>query len=208
MRLLVLRHGQSEADILGVHEGRADYPLTALGLEQAERAARWIAGRYPVNAVWSSPLQRALATARLVAAATGAPLVVERDLREHDNGLLAGLTREEAARLYPRVEGLPPHQAAYGQEPPLAFRARAEELFARLLAESGPDDTVVVVSHGGTIDQLTRCLLRLPFDGDVSFTTGDTGLHEWVCQPGSRRVVRANSQEHLSGLDSGLPGGE
>lgn len=208
MRLLVMRHGQSEADILGVHEGRADYPLTAMGLEQAGRAARWIAGRYPVNAVWSSPLQRALATARLVAAATGAPLTVERELREHDNGLLAGLSREEATRLYPRVEGLPPHRAAWGQEPPLAFRARAEELFARLLHENDPDDTVVVVSHGGTIDQLARCFLRLPFDGDVTFTTGDTGLHEWVCQPGLRRVVRTNCQEHLAGLDAALPVGE
>lgn len=199
MRLLLLRHGQSEADVLGVHEGRADYPLTALGREQARRAARWIAERYEVSAVWTSPLQRALATARLVAEATGAPLRVERGLREHDNGLLAGLTREEAARRYPRVDGLPPPRAAWGQEPPLAFRARAEETLARLLDENGPDDTVVAVSHGGAIGELARCFLRLPHDSDTAFATGDTGLHEWVCQPGLRRVVRSNGQEHLAG---------
>ena len=31
MKLLIIRHGQSEADLLDVHEGRADFPLTALG---------------------------------------------------------------------------------------------------------------------------------------------------------------------------------
>ena len=42
MRLLVVRHGQSEADILKVCEGRANYSLTKFGHEQAERTAEYI----------------------------------------------------------------------------------------------------------------------------------------------------------------------
>ena len=34
MELLIIRHGQSEADLLGRHEGRADYELTELGIKQ------------------------------------------------------------------------------------------------------------------------------------------------------------------------------
>ena len=41
MNLLVIRHGQSEADILKVIEGRADFPLTELGHKQAEAMAEW-----------------------------------------------------------------------------------------------------------------------------------------------------------------------
>ncbi|MDP4164007.1 MAG: phosphoglycerate mutase family protein, partial [Bacillota bacterium] len=37
MELLLIRHGQSEADLLGVHEGKADFPLTELGQQQAKK---------------------------------------------------------------------------------------------------------------------------------------------------------------------------
>lgn len=39
MELLVIRHGQSEADILKCHEGRADFPLTDLGVRQGKLMA-------------------------------------------------------------------------------------------------------------------------------------------------------------------------
>ncbi|CAI8839471.1 hypothetical protein EMIT07CA2_20050 [Brevibacillus sp. IT-7CA2] len=39
MQILLIRHGQSEADILNVHEGKADFPLTEEGCEQARRMA-------------------------------------------------------------------------------------------------------------------------------------------------------------------------
>jgi len=42
MRVLIIRHGESEADLLDVHEGRADFELTNLGREQAERMAVWV----------------------------------------------------------------------------------------------------------------------------------------------------------------------
>ncbi len=39
MKLLIIRHGESEADLLDVHEGRADYPLTERGHRQAQAMA-------------------------------------------------------------------------------------------------------------------------------------------------------------------------
>ncbi|HSO59357.1 MAG TPA: phosphoglycerate mutase family protein [Paenisporosarcina sp.] len=47
MELLLIRHGESEADVLGVHEGRADFPLTELGEKQARRMATYIEQHYP-----------------------------------------------------------------------------------------------------------------------------------------------------------------
>ncbi|MGI5854323.1 MAG: phosphoglycerate mutase family protein, partial [Bacillota bacterium] len=55
MVLLVIRHGQSEADILNVIEGRADFPLTDLGHAQAEKMAQWIREHYQVNYIVCSP---------------------------------------------------------------------------------------------------------------------------------------------------------
>lgn len=59
MNILVIRHGQSEADILQVHEGRVDYPLTEKGHKQAQIMADFIKSNFKVNKIYSSTLTRA-----------------------------------------------------------------------------------------------------------------------------------------------------
>lgn len=54
MELLIIRHGQSEADLLGVHEGRADFPLTELGQLQAKRMAKFVAAQFPPEIILST----------------------------------------------------------------------------------------------------------------------------------------------------------
>lgn len=142
MQLLIIRHGQSEADLLNVHEGRADFALTPHGHRQAEQMAAWLSAHFAVSAIYCSPLTRARETAEHIAAHTGAPVTPEPLLMEFDNGLLAGVDYETAAVKYPPVPDLPAHACAYGQESALAFRARAEQALSRLLAETPPDQTV------------------------------------------------------------------
>lgn len=91
MRLLVVRHGQSEADILGVCEGRADFPLTKLGHEQAERTAEYISEKYKVDKIYSSTLKRAMETAEHIAKKANLEVNPEDKLQEFNNGLRAGL---------------------------------------------------------------------------------------------------------------------
>lgn len=63
MELLIIRHGQSQADLEDRHEGRADFPLTQLGVKQAQLLAEWVQERFPPELILSSPLQRASRTA-------------------------------------------------------------------------------------------------------------------------------------------------
>ncbi|HBK85959.1 MAG TPA: histidine phosphatase family protein, partial [Firmicutes bacterium] len=63
MKILVIRHGESEADILHVHEGRADFALTAEGQRQAAAMAKWVAGLYTIDKIYASTLTRAQQTA-------------------------------------------------------------------------------------------------------------------------------------------------
>ena len=51
MKILVVRHGQSEADILRVCEGRADYSLTGKGIEDARIMARYVTGRFKIDRI-------------------------------------------------------------------------------------------------------------------------------------------------------------
>ena len=68
MEIMLLRHGESEGNAQGRMQGRRDYPLSAFGREQAALAAAFIAGsRLSLNAVYSSPLKRALETASILA---------------------------------------------------------------------------------------------------------------------------------------------
>lgn len=191
MRLLVIRHGESEADVLNVHEGRADFALTERGRRQAQAMSRYVSAHYNVCKIYHSTLIRAVQTARYLAGATGAALQPEEYLMEFDNGLIAGLGRDEADEKYPQVP-VPPHASVYEQESALMFRYRAEFILSKILAENEADSTVAAVTHGGTINQLYRAFLRLPLDAGFSFYTDDTGLHEWLIVRDSRCVVKAN----------------
>lgn len=197
MRLLIIRHGESEADILNVHEGRADFDLTGKGQEQAEKMALFVAGRYHLDKIYCSTLKRAYQTASHLAHAAGLPLYPDEMLREFDNGLVAGLDRKTAQEKYPKVDNLPVHAAVYKMESQLQFRYRAEYMLSKIVSENRSDSTVAVVTHGGTIIQLYRAFLKLPVDAAVSVVTGDTGIHEWELSGDLRRIVYANRLGHL-----------
>ena len=197
MRLYVVRHGESEADILNVHEGRADFPLTEKGQAQAGKMAAALAAEASISRIYCSTLTRARQTAAYLAEKTGAPLTPMDELREFDNGLLAGLPYDEAKRLYPDVPDLPAHAAVYGQESALAFRFRLENALSRILSENEKDATVAIVSHGGAIVQLYRAFLGLPVIAPVVFATGDTGVHCWEWDGKNKRVLFANRLSHL-----------
>lgn len=201
--LLLIRHGQSEADLLDVHEGRADFPLTALGRSQAEAMARWVAERWRLDAIFASTLRRAAETAELLSAAAGCPITWDGKLMEFDNGPLAGLTRAEADERYPLIPDLPPDRSAYGQETMLHFRQRADEALAHCLERTGR--TAAIVSHGGMISQLCASLLGLAPAAPVGVRTGDTGVHCWQVSEGRRALLFANRQEHLLSMEAQNP---
>lgn len=195
MRLLIIRHGESEADLLGVHEGRADFELTERGHRQAEAMGEYVSQNYHIGKIYHSTLKRAAQTARHLAEKTQAPLIPDARLMEFNNGLLAGLKRDEAKEKYPRVE-VPVHLSVYEQESGLEFRYRGEYMLSKLIAENNENSTVAVVTHGGMITQLYRAFFRLPLGPEFVFRTGDTGIHEWLISGSSRILVKANFIPH------------
>lgn len=200
MKILVIRHGESEADILDVHEGRADFNLTEKGHSQAQAMAEYVKEHYKVDRIYASPLKRAFQTATHLSGEVNIPIITDEKLMEFNNGLIAGLSWEEADEKYPFVPDLPIHEAVYEQESKLEFRYRAEHILSKILSENDKDATVAVVSHGGMINQLYHAFLQLPVQSGVFFGTGDTGIHEWRLRENERAIVRANCTEHLAGM--------
>lgn len=202
LKLLICRHGESEADLEPRRiEGAADFPLTDKGHRQAERLAEAVAAQYRVDRVIASPLRRAQATAAKIAAATGAPLKTDQRLAEGSRGVLGGLTIAEADRLYPvkhpvTVIHRPPEGESY-----LDHYHRVAEVWFELLYDDSLDgQTICLVAHGGTINVLMDAALGLPPLAKIDFLCADTSLSELRLRDGRVQVARWNDSTHLMGL--------
>ncbi|SOC40033.1 histidine phosphatase family protein [Ureibacillus acetophenoni] len=178
MLLLLLRHGQTEADILNVHEGRADFQMTETGHQQAERMAQYISSRFDPDVVISSTMTRTKQTTEHIVKPLNTEVVYDQRLVEWNNGVLAGLTREEALKRYPMPpNGRPLTEAIEEGESELAFRHRVEEAIYEILEKYKGSKQILIVSHGGTISHLLNILLNHSITDGMIFPTADLGLH-------------------------------
>ena len=200
MMILLIRHGESEADLLNVHEGRADFELTPRGHAQAIAMAEFVKSHYEVERIYASPLKRAAQTAGHLSDALEIPVCFDEDLMEFNNGLLAGLPYDEAAEKYPEIPNLPINQAVYGQESMLAFRSRAEKALERIFSEGSDQKTIAIITHGGMIDQLYGAALKIPVGSAYHFCSGDTGIHLWEIRNDEVRIVQSNLTGHAEGI--------
>jgi len=199
MDLFVIRHGQSEADILKVIEGRANFNLTELGNKQAETMANWVKENYLINKIYSSPLNRAKQTAEYISKIFGIGIIFDDDLMEWKNGLIAGLTLEEANKKYPEpIKYL--HTRVYEQESYIDFRMRSETILSKIINENNEDDKIVIVSHGGMINMLFRSFIEVPINNKISINNSDTGIHYWKIKNGNKEIVYTNKNEHIKNI--------
>ncbi len=197
MRMLIIRHGESEADLLNVYEGRADFDLTANGHKQAKVMSEWVKTRYCISKIYSSPLKRAFQTATYLSQIFNLVINVEDKLMEFNNGLIAGVDKKIAQEKYPFVGNPPIHSSVYEQESKLDFRFRADYILSKIISETKENETIALVSHGKMINQLFLSFMELPVSSSVFYTTGDTGIHEWIYDSNLKQIVFSNSRCHI-----------
>ncbi len=170
LRIYLVRHGQTGWNHTGRIQGHSDVPLDAVGLQQAEEVAHWLAqrlaGTQTLHAIYSSDLKRASQTAEIIADRLGAPLYLTPALRERYWGAWEGLTREEVIERYPEhhftylydpLGGTPPEG-----EPMTAFWDRVQQ-FTQTLYERYTEGELIVVGHGGSL----RIMLCDALAGDI-----------------------------------------
>ena len=152
--IYLARHAESDWNAENRFQGHTDRPLTEGGRAQAEALADELADK-PLEAVFSSPLHRALDTAELVAARHDLPAIPVEALREVDVGGWAGLSRSEVEVRFPEAFG---RWLAGGEgwEDGETYDEMAERVLAavRRIAGEHPTGTVLIVSHGGPIRAL------------------------------------------------------
>lgn len=161
--IVLVRHGETELNTAGVFRGRTDVPLNARGIDQAAGVAEALADP-PVAAVYSSPMVRALDTARAVAEKHGLEPIVDGAFNNIDLGKWQGAKKEEVQRDHAGLWRLwledPDNLQIPGGETIAQVRERS---YARTLelAREHPDERIVIVSHRSVTKLLGGALLGL-----------------------------------------------
>jgi probable phosphoglycerate mutase len=151
MEVVLARHGETEWSRTGKHTGRTDVPLTEQGEAQARAVGAALRGR-EFALVLSSPLTRALSTARLA----GFEPELRDDLAEGDYGEYDGLTTPEIREQVP--DWTIWRYGAVGGESVEQLAARADRVLQEI---SGIEGDVLVFSHGHFLRVLTARWLGL-----------------------------------------------
>ncbi|NOX63774.1 MAG: histidine phosphatase family protein [Chloroflexi bacterium] len=200
--LLLVRHGETNANLTDKWQGSTDSPLNQRGRSQAEALARRLAAEHrDIATIYASPLGRAHKTAEIISAALGHLQVqIDSDLAEFDLGEWEGLSYEALRyekRLWDSMRA-DPHFAPPGGESAFDFATRLLRSFHAIKMRH-PGQKVVVVSHGGAL----ATALSMLVDGDGSqwtkYQMDNCALTELVWED-APRLVRFNDVSHLDGL--------
>ena len=190
--MYLVRHGATVWNLSGRFAGQRDVPLAPEGVRQATALGQALRDHIaPDSPLFSSDLQRALVTARLIAAAGGGlktPLRVDANLREASFGQWEGLTWSEIEAAHPEcalqwtLDYI--HRAPPGGEGLEEVAVRGGKAIAGILATgAGADAPGVVVSHGGLI----RAVL-------ARFALGDLGrFWDFNLPPASAVLISAEA---------------
>jgi probable phosphoglycerate mutase len=166
MHVLLLRHGQTDENALGILQGQSQTALNASGLEQAQLLATRLRTYEPrAEFLVTSDLARATQTADAVAAALGIAYVERPAWRERGFGPFEGRTIGEAD-IWRAANG---HWDLPGAEPTAAFQERVRTALHDLAREFGSTHCVAVVTHGAVL----RNILNLLADGRLPRMHGE-----------------------------------
>ena len=194
MEIVLVRHGLPLR--VELETGIADPELAAEGHEQAEKMATYL-GIEDVEAVYVSPLRRALETARPLCKLLGLEAVVSEGVAEFDRNSREYVPVEELrASNDPRWEKLLRGEWDGVDEDPSIFKARVVETVEDMIARH-PGGRVVVVCHGGVINQYLAHVLGI--ETHVGFFYPKyTSIHRvMAARSGQRSIVSINEASHL-----------
>lgn len=162
-KLLLVRHGITDWNILHKIQGHSDIDLNKKGYQQVEKIGQRLAEE-KIDAAYSSDLTRAMATAQAIVNNHAIEIKENASLREMNYGLAEGMTYIELKKAYPDIA-----DSVFNFNTEISFPegesfpdfvARAEA-FLDSLSDYKESQTVLVVTHGGIIKSMICSLLGI-----------------------------------------------
>lgn len=203
MRLILIRHAQTEGNRAGINQGWQDTPLTPEGIAQAERLRGRLAHER-IDIAYVSDLGRALETVRIALREHHATQIIQEPrLREQNLGALEG---KPAGSLHSAAEKAGVEVADFEPEGGESIRhkdARVAALIKELRGEH-PDETVALITHGGIVVAALLTLLGWSWEehhDKVAAPNTAVSILE-VPARGKAKAIIINDVSHLDSADS------
>jgi probable phosphoglycerate mutase len=191
--ILLVRHGDN--DFLGKRlAGRlTGVDLNARGVQQAAAVADAL-GEAPITAVYSSPLERAVQTARPLAARLNLPLHIHAGLIEIDVGDWQGKSIRQLARtkLWKIVQQKPSEFCFPGGETFIAARQRVVAALEEIKGNCGEKDMVACFSHSDTIKLAVSHYLAMPLDAFQRINVETASITALALREGNSFLITLN----------------
>jgi probable phosphoglycerate mutase len=197
MLLYCVRHGESAYNAEGRIQGQSDVPLSELGRRQSAATAAALAG-LPIDALYASPLRRALETAEPIAEALRLQVRTDARLMEINAGLFQDQLRADLEHLHPGewarwLSGDPDFAIPRGESRRELMR-RGGEVF-REICRSGHRE-VAVVTHGGLLAGALKALLEIPAQHNP-FVFENGSITRLELSDGKVKLLSLNQVDHL-----------
>lgn len=201
-KIYLIRHGESEWNKLSMIQGQQNTKLTELGKIQAKRlGARLIEEK--VDLIYTSDLERAYMTGKIIAEEIQKPLIVAEALREIKFGPWEGLALTEIKEKFKDEYGLwmrEPHNLTMeGAERLEDLKTRSMQ-FINELVESNKGKNIGIVSHSATLKTILLGLLGLETSFYKNFTLKNVSLSIVECRSINNVLTLLNDISHLKGL--------
>jgi len=196
----LVRHGQSTWNEIGRIQGKKDPPLSALGRRQATALAGALRDE-PLDAIYSSPQQRASMTANPTATDHNLPVMTVEGLAEIDHGFWEGLTEAQIQQRF----GIsfytwlrrPSQTLMPGGEHTLAVQLRVLGAWRSIVAQSAGHRHVLVVSHDIPLKVIVADVLQLSLDHIGQFVLNNAAITTIQHTDGDLQVLQLNDRCHL-----------
>lgn len=176
LELILVRHGETDSNKRGTYSGWTDTPLNEKGLVQASETARKLEG-VKFDAVYCSPLTRAVQTAEIITAGQCGIRTAE-PLKEHNFGIWEDMTHAGILEKYPEQAAAWEkdwmNYVIEGGESAMQSYKRISGFIDGLVA--GENGTILLVTHLGTIKYILVHLLSLPMEYIWRFTADNGSI--------------------------------
>jgi broad specificity phosphatase PhoE len=206
-RLILARHGETMWNVDKVFRGRADVNLDEVGIKQAELLGKYLSN-WELEAIYSSPVKRALDTASIVARYHKVAVRIAQGLIDFDFGEWQSLPEQEVKKLYPAIlnewHNNPDKVKMPGGESLEDVRRRAVEVVNDVLSRH--EGNVLLVSHRVVIKVLVCYLLGLDNSHFRNIKQDVGGITIFNYSDGRFVLTRHNDTSHLRALQKSALG--
>jgi broad specificity phosphatase PhoE len=199
--IILARHGETEWNVGEIFRGRIDVELNETGIKQAELLAKYLSD-INIEAIYSSPLQRALDTAKAIARYHKLEIGLSRGLLDFDFGQWQGLSRQEVMAKYGEVYAdwlnHPERLKMPGGESLDDVKQRAMLVVDEVIAKH--KGTVVLVSHRVVNKVLICALLGLDNSHFWNIKLDTCGVTTFTYENGRFVLTQHNDTSFLKPL--------